>query len=297
MSKTNLRKASYSIGQLIKVKHAGSEKTKADTRIILIKAIKDLQTKGYILSSIYQLKPKHIDALISIWVDRGNKPATIKNNMAKLRWAATQIGKSNVIKRGNQAYQIPKRRYMSSSNKAIDHLDLSKITDPYIQLSIEAQQLFGLRREEAIKLVPSQADCGDLLCLKSTWTKGGIARQVPITNDKQRDFLARAKAFVGNNRSLIPLNSSNKNQVNQYISQTREAGMRNLHGLRHAYAQRRYREISQAISGKAYECPLRGGKLFKNMTTEERLLDKKVRYRIAIELGHSRRQIVAIYCG
>ena len=38
-------------------------------------------------------------------------------------------------------------------------------------MSLELQQAFGLRREEAIKFIPSFADRGDHLVLKASWTK------------------------------------------------------------------------------------------------------------------------------
>lgn len=48
-------------------------------------------------------------------------------------------------------------------------------------MSLELQREFGLRREEAVKLVPRLADQGDRLVLKDSWTKGGgKPREVPI---------------------------------------------------------------------------------------------------------------------
>ena len=42
-------------------------------------------------------------------------------------------------------------------------------------MSLELQQAFGLRREEAMKFQPSFADQGDHIRLKGSWTKGGKA--------------------------------------------------------------------------------------------------------------------------
>ena len=46
--------------------------------------------------------------------------------------------------------------------------DLSKVRAPYVQMSLELQRAFGLRRKEAIKLQPAYADRGDRLVLKAS---------------------------------------------------------------------------------------------------------------------------------
>ena len=67
-----------------------------------------------------------------------------------------------------------------SKAKTIDVTDLEKVRDPHVRMSLELQSAFGLRREEAIKFVPSYADKGDHLLLKASWTKGGKARTIPV---------------------------------------------------------------------------------------------------------------------
>ena len=73
---------------------------------------------------------------------------------------------------------------MSSESKAkqVEQADLERVRDPHVRMSLELQQAFGLRREEAIKFSPSYADRGDRLVLKDTWTKGGKAREIPVRN-------------------------------------------------------------------------------------------------------------------
>ena len=272
-------------------------KTIADTRVILQSIAKELHALGYPLSHIRQLKTKHIDALVSKWQADLNGVGTMKNKLSKLRLTAHAIGKPNIVKRENKDYGIGARPASLARNKVIDSIDISKVLDPHLKLSIRLQQLFGLRREESLKIIVGKADRGEYLVLEKSWTKGGISRRIPIINTKQRELLNEVKAFVGERRSLIPEGKSNKQQINRYIDQTRQLGFRNLHGLRYAYAQRRYRELSLQFSGKACECSFRGGKLRKNMTKAERLLDEKVRTVLSAELGHSRPSIVAIYCG
>ena len=67
--------------------------------------------------------------------------------------------------------------------------------------------------------------------------------------------------------------------------------MRKLHGLRHAYAQRRYEELT------GWKAPAAGGPAAKSLTTDQRALDLKARVTISQELGHNREAISAVYLG
>jgi hypothetical protein len=131
---------------------------------------------------------------------------------------------------------------------------------------------------------------GDHIQLKSSWTKGGRPRTVPITNNGQRRVLEEAKALARGG-ALIPPHLNYVQQLHRYEKQTAKAGLSCLHGLRHAYAQRRYHELT----GKA--CPAAGGLPSKQLTTEQRVLDQQARLTISNELGHAREAISAVYLG
>ena len=71
-----------------------------------------------------------------------------------------------------------------------------------------------------------------------------------------------------------------------------------MHGLRHRYAQSRYKTLTAVHTHTpGWECPRRGGKQYDEMTEEEKKIDKKVRQAISFELGHKRLEILKIYCG
>jgi len=70
-------------------------------------------------------------------------------------------------------------------------------------MSLELQQAFGLRREEAMKIRPCIADQGDHLFLQGSWTKGGRKRIVPIRTEQQQEVLDRDPRLAGRG-SLIP---------------------------------------------------------------------------------------------
>ena len=157
-------------------------------------------------------------------------------------------------------------------------------------MSLELQQAFGLRREEAIKFQPSFADHGDNIVLKPSWTKGGKERVVPIQSAAQREVLDRARNLVGLG-SLIPSNRNYVQQMRIYERDTLRAGLSQMHGLRHAYAQNRYEELT------GWKCPAAGGPEKASLTREQWMIDRYARLTISRELGHEREQITAAYCG
>jgi len=274
-----------------------SHASRADMRVMLNRCIKDLHEKGYKLSHIKGLKPKHIFVLVEHWKEQGKSPATIKNYMSKLRETAKHLDKPQLVKTSNDDYQIPKRIHTTTVNKAIHEIDLSKCNDPLIRLSLEAQSLFGLRREESMKIVLSDAYQKDYLQIKPSWTKGGIGRALKITSDAQRKWLNKAVQKIPAGHSLIPQDRTYKQHLRHYQSQTEIMGIHKLHGLRHAYAQRRYFELTKKYDpqGKGWQSPSNGGPDTSMFNKQEKRIDRKVRGIISRELGHSRISIVKTY--
>lgn len=297
MSKSKLKGAQYSINELVKNIKGYSFASKADMRYMLNRCIKDLHEQGYKLGHINGLKPKHIYILVDLWKSQGKNTATIKNYMAKLRKVGILLDKPQLVKPGNDTYQINRRNYVPIHNKAIHQTDFSQCADPFIRLSLEAQSLFGLRREESIKLIISEAWQGNCLRIRPSWTKGGIGRILNITNEDQRQWLAKAIRQVPEGLSLIPKNKSYKQHLNHYQQQLKLMRLSKCHGLRHAYAQKRYRELTQQFDshGKGLICPIEGGRSSKRLKGLEREWDRRAREIIARELGHSRAGIVKIY--
>ena len=168
--------------------------------------------------------------------------------------------------------------------------DLSRVREEHIRVSLELQRAFGLRREECLKFMPHLADKGDRLVLKASWCKGGRKREIPIRTEQQREVLNEAHRLVGRG-SMIPRDRNYVEQVKLYERQTAAAGLHKLHGLRHAYVQERYLELTGWAATAA------GGKSSAKLTPEEKALDREARMTISRELGHSRGQISALYLG
>jgi len=119
-------------------------------------------------------------------------------------------------------------------------------------------------------------------------TKGGRARQVPITQERQIASLDRAALVQGEARSLIPQGQTWAQFRDGELREIRETlqgqGMTGLHDLRAGYASERY----QALTGE--RPPLEGGQASKAD-------DKTAREILAVELGHGRIDIINAYIG
>jgi len=282
----------YQLMKLCKANRDGSYSTQATRRRILDLIANQLHELGYQNMQAKSLKPKHIDALVSRWKDQGIGVGTFKNRLSALRWWAGKVGKADIVRNDNSAYGIGRRSQIPSESKAqaLDENKLDRISDPYVRLSLRLQGEFGLRREEAIKFSPNYAIRGDHIKLKASWTKGGRARTVPIRTNQQRALLEAVRKLAGGG-ALIPPDRSFVEQRNRYDRQVRSAGINNPHGLRHAYAQRRYEELT------AWKAPLAGGPASKSLNLDQRARDKDAREMISRELGHGREEISRVYLG
>ncbi len=277
--------------QLTRRSRQGAIGTQKNRQRGLSAMARDLRQLGYQLNDVRSLKPKHTDALIDHWRDQDCTTATIRNRLSWLRWWAGQINKPNVVQRDNASYAAG-RTTVRPVNRAfqLDPDQLGKIESRHVQVSLLLQASFGLRREEALKFQPQYAIQDGYIRLKSSWTKGGRARTIPITSQAQRDALALASKLAGQG-SLIPTALNYRQHLRHYEYACTKAGLRNTHGLRHGYAQWRYRTLT------GNRCPLAGGKSWQEMSPAERKADRLARRRISAELGHSRIAITDTYLG
>ncbi len=287
-----MRKLNYELKKLGERNRDGSYATQSKRSFLLSQIANQLNELGYRRMSVTSLKQKHVSALVNHWLEQGLAPGTIKNRMAALRWWAEKVNKHSVVAADNDYYGIERRSFVCTSNRAcnVSAIELSKINDPYTKLSLRLQREFGLRREESIKFNVEYADRGQHLRLKSSWTKGGKERFVPIRTHAQRELLNEIRAFVGSG-SLIPSEKKFIQQLRVYVRQVMNAGLSRMHGLRHQYAQRRFQEIA------GFACPVAGGPTRHALTPAQRSLDQEARRVISQELGHEREQITVAYLG
>jgi hypothetical protein len=287
-----VRGLNHQLKQLCRHNREGSFGTQVRRERELTLIANQLHEIGFRGMNSHSLKPKHVEGLVRRWLESEVAAGTIKNRMAAVRWWARKVNRQNVVARSNDHYGIPNRQFVTNISKAksILEVDLAKVRDEHVRMSLELQQAFGLRREEAIKFIPAYADQGDHLTLKASWTKGGKARTLPIRTPEQRQVLDRAHRLAGKG-SLIPSNRNYRQQVRIYEGHTLRAGLSKMHGLRHAYAQQRYEELT------GWKSPAAGGPPCKSLARIQRDRDREVRLIISRELGHEREQIAAVYLG
>lgn len=287
-----MRTLTYDLVQLCRHNRDGSRSTQAGRLRTLNLIATQLHELGFHQLRAHDLKGRHVTRLLERWQAEQLSVGTIKNRLATVRWWAHKVRRSHVLARTNGHYGLAERRYVTNESHAcqLDPVALLAISDPHVRLSLELQRVFGLRRAEAIKLQPRYADHGDVLQLKASWTKGGKARQIPIRTAEQRAILQRVHQLAGSG-SLIPPQRSYVQQLKVYESQTTRAGLSKLHGLRHAYAQQRYQELT------GWAAPAAGGPTRPQLTAEQRQQDQAARLQISQELGHEREAISAVYLG
>lgn len=281
----------YTLRQLCLRNRDGSHATQADRQRSLTLAARQLREAGFRQMRATSLKGEHVEALLQRWQAEGLSAGTIKNRVAHLRWWAEKIGKAGILPADNTRLGIPDRRYVTNESKAKELGDgLDRITDPHVRMSLRLQAAFGLRREESIKFQPRYADRGGHIAIKGSWAKGGRDRTVPITTPEQRMVLDEAHRLAGVG-SLIPANKTYIQQRHVYDGQCKAAGLSNMHGLRHQYAQMRY----EALTG--WKAPAVGGLGKAQLNANHRMSDQHARQQISRELGHERLKVTSIYLG
>ncbi|MCW5140673.1 phage integrase N-terminal domain-containing protein [Burkholderia cenocepacia] len=281
----------YTLRQLCQRNRDGSHTTQADRLRALTLVSRQLREAGFRQMRANSLKGKHVAALVERWQAEGLSAGTVKNRMSHLRWWAEKVGKAGILPADNARLGIPERQHVTNADKSktLENA-LDGVRDAHVRMSLQLQQAFGLRREESIKFQPGYADRGDHIALKGSWTKGGRERIVPITTAEQRRVLDLAHQLVGAG-SLIPASKSYIQQRHTYDGQCKAAGLSNMHGLRHRYAQDRY----EVLTG--WKAPAAGGPSARSLTPAQRAVDAQARQAISRELGHERMQITAVYLG
>lgn len=293
---SQMDKLQYGFNEVLKRNKDGSHATKANRKRMLMMFSDQLKECGYKTNKMRpsDLKGRHINALIKKWKDDGVSTGTIKNRMSNIRWIAEKIGKADMVK-DNKTYGIENRTYITNADKSInpENVNVEKLS-PHIRQSVELQSNFGLRREEAMKFQPSYALQGfdpytaTEIRIKPSWSKGGRERFIPITSQAQRDALMSALTLAGDG-SLIPQERTYKEHLGRFERETSAIGLGQTHGLRHKYAQNRYKELT------GMECPAVGGVV--KITDEQKKADIEARKQISKELGHNRTSVTGIYLG
>jgi site-specific recombinase XerD len=267
---------------------------------VLYAGFRRLRELNFRMETVMSLRGKHIEALAKDWEARRLSASTLQNNLSIFRTFAEWIGKAGMV-RGIEHYLGSGMAARSSiarddktwSGRGVDFtakVDEVRQKDVRVALQLELQLAFGLRAREAMQLRPYLADKGTYLSV-THGTKGGRDRVEPIRTAEQRALLDRAKAFCATLSSSTSDPCRKLSQwKNHYYQVVRSCGITRKdgiisHGLRHQYANERYRELTGADS------PVRRG------AAVDREADHAAREVVAKELGHSRADVTTHYLG
>lgn len=243
-------------------------------------------------------------------LDRGEiGPATAQN-------ALSTVNRVLEIARGDQAVRLdpvreaglPERSGVATVDRSVsqhDHQTAVATVPERLGAMLEMQRALGLRFEESAKIdarsALAQAERTGQVRI-SDGTKGGLGRNVSITQPGQVDALRQAATVQGEHRSLIPPGQSYGEFRAEAYQHTLAQGIQ-CHGERHAYAQGRY----EALTGVS--CPVVAGiehgrahiehiaTQLGISTQEARALDQEARLQVASELGHGRVDVTNSYLG
>lgn len=304
----------YALG---KARLTGSRKTQYNHRLEARRFVKLLRELGNGLAKWTNVTNKHVALVVACWREGGLSPGTIKNNLAGVRSVCAAYGNEGIAPL-NSAFGIGRRAYISNVNRAVADVEYERVTrhlcvsgnpEPSrIALMLGFQREFGMRLEESMKFNPFRDVTANLAHIH-VGTKGGRPRWIVIQTDRQRALLERARAsgfYRDLRHGLIPGHCREEQwrgivyrTVRQASIDTGGAGLR-MHGLRHAYAHKRYEELT----GFLPPCRFDARDAFHAAAEKAegpawRERDERARCAIREELGHSpdRIDIDAQYLG
>ena len=298
--------ATFNLTRLLKENQTGSRATQ-DARIDTVNAfVKTLDREGFsrdIRKRDYRLQERHVARAVTAWRRFGAvSDRSIENRLAHLRSLARWQGSPGLL-RSNSEYLPDRepRREGPAESKAVDPSTVhpEAAWTPFAKASLKLQKEFPLRREEALKIQPWRSgdpETATHLVLHGSACKGGRPRDIPIRTEAQREAL-RFASDVAQGGSLIPPGLKYAGKGGSWRDEYRkEAALAGLpdgatHGLRHAYAQARYEELT------GWPAPVNGGPWRVDMSAADAEVDRQARLLVAEELGHGQARRASAYLG
>jgi len=275
-------------------------------KFILIAEFKRLRDSKYKLDNVKLFMERHFSFLFNEWLEQNLSASDIQNRSSALRIFANEwLKKPGMIQKTTKyIIENPGRVKRQSAateskcwiDKGVNPMKLIQKVFDYNQnigLVMELQYVFKLRKKEAALLKPFESDYGEILLILNG-TKGGRQRVINIDSDIKRALIDKAKLMVIKKyNSCVPTNLTLKKFFNKYAYACKKFGITkkqlgiSSHGLRHQGANEMYEEI---VGEKS---PIQGGKI----TVENKELINYAFDRIALDLGHARRDITSVYIG
>jgi integrase len=282
------------------------EKTKADRRLVLERAVRDLVHSGYKLRRIGNLKEKHVRRILDLWRLRGLAESTLATYVSHLRTLCNWLHNSGLIgavDRYVEANPSMTRRHLVTNQDRSERaagvtkeeiLRLAMQLDERFACQLRLIMAFGLRSQEAWMLRPHLAEGQGGTVVVRWGTKNGRPRVLPPMTAEQRDALAFAKRFAASaSESTMPRGWKLERWRNRYYWLLRKLGMTRAqlgltpHSLRHGILMDHYESLT------GVPAPVRGGELRRR----DPFADRAARDDVAGIAGHRRRSISSVYIG
>ncbi|MGP1715675.1 MAG: phage integrase N-terminal domain-containing protein [Methylophilus sp.] len=295
---TGFERISFNRSYKVKVSHRTIQKR----RDVMYLSFETLRKGGFKINDPLNIKPKHIEYLVSFWVSEQLSASTISNRVSIINIFLKFIGKEIMVKSPQDYVDDPKlvkRTYVNTEDKSwsakeLDFADLvvkASDIDVYSSMHLELMLAFGLRVQESISLQPFKSDYTNYL-LVMHGTKGGRTRIVHIDSGYKADVLKRAKALCGDiNRNMSNPDRTLMQEINRLYYVMKKLGITKSgsgatpHGLRHQYLNDRYEEVAGHAS------PVRGGVIV------DKEIDEQARLFTMLEAGHGRTNVGVNYYG
>lgn len=311
------RPLEYQLGRVLQTSKQTkntSGKTHKDRNNVLHSFVRTLKD-DFGLKKLENLKFRHVEHQVEKWKSEGLTSGTLQNRVAHLRWLADQYGKNPMIPKSNADLGISKRTvdYNTDKGWTPTKSTMEKLPEAQ-QHHVNLMRHFGLRFEEAAKFKPEENLNGNRIDI-IYGTKGDREREIHLDDkhrgetrsfeliDKQMKIINDLKEYLKQSgvESLSKEYDKYKNFENSTRHHYKLAGMTKAgggtpHGLRHQYAQDRYKELTEKDSPAQLEKSVRS-EIRASMTKDDWKLHKEALIKISNELGHDRPYVTLNYIG
>jgi len=211
------------------------------------------------LQKLSNIAPRHFEAYVEYLKETGKAPATIKTDLAAIRFYHDLISNPRHELPGNDVLNLQRRKILGFDRTWSQHefdLMLSIATELLHEDYVCAMCLAyyaGLRIHECCRIDTAAAERAVKTSFLDVKGKNGKPRTVPIDNLVKTILEKQLKTVERGSKLLVPQGTPTHiyiKQLQQFINYhrdklpTRENKERlTFHGLRHSYAQRTYSEL------------------------------------------------------
>ncbi len=241
----------------------------------------ELGRAGYQGLTMRGLRSRHVKALVREWKRRGLSASRTAKLLGHLRWWARTVGKDGLVLGSNAAYGLSTRSAVGTGQRGTLDLEalVGRVPDERTRLSLALQWEFGLSPEESIKFAAARAVRDDCVVVPASWGSRRKGRTVPVRWVSQRALLGVVREVGGDGPLIAPGRSYAGHRADVYEPLAARFRVGRVHGLRWAYARRRF------LEEVGVKCAAAGGPDSADMDAAMRAAARRATAAIAKEMG------------